>query len=82
MLPDIDGSKEIVDCIAVTVTANCQKKLLVIPKMERGTGESQPKVCVEVTEKLNLSSQIKGLVFDTTASSTGLHKSACIRIKT
>jgi len=34
-----------------------------------------------VIEKWNLLSQIKGLVFDPTASNTGLHKGACVRIE-
>jgi len=51
-----------------------------IPKW-RGAGESMAKTCVEVTEKRNLDSQIKGLVFDITTSNTGLHKGACFRIE-
>ena len=70
MLPDIDGSKESVDCIAVIVTGNGKEKLQAIPIMERGTGESQAKLCVEVTEKWNQSSQIKSLVFDTQQPAT------------
>ena len=81
LLPDIDGSKNIVDRIAVIVTGNGQEKILAIPKTDRGTGESQAATCVEVIEKWNLSSHIKGLVFDTTASNTGLHKGACAKIE-
>ncbi|KAK0053559.1 hypothetical protein Bpfe_017019 [Biomphalaria pfeifferi] len=81
ILPDIDGSKENVDRIAVIVTGNGQEKLLGIPKMDRGTGEAQVNACIEVIEKWNLRSQIKGLVFDTTASNTGLHKGACVGIE-
>jgi len=69
-----------VDRIAVIVTGNGQEKLLGIPKMDRGTGEAQVNACIEVIEKWNLRSQIKGLVFDTTASNTGLHKGARVRI--
>jgi hypothetical protein len=79
ILPDIAGSKENVDRIAVIVTGNGQEKLLAIPKMDRGTGEAQANACIEVIDKWNLRSQIKGLVFDTTASNTGLHNGACVR---
>lgn len=66
-LPDIDGSKAKVDRIAVLVTGNGQEKLLGIPKIGN--------------QRWNLASQIKGLVFDTTASNTGLHSGACIKIE-
>jgi hypothetical protein len=81
LLPDIDGSKASVDRIAIIVTGNGQEKLLGIPKIERGTGELQARACMDAVQKWNLDSQIKGLVFDTTASNTGLHKGACIRIE-
>src|SRR5688572_3470781 len=50
-------------------------------KKWRGAGEFKAKTCVEVTEKWNLDSQIKGLLFDITTSDTGLHKGACFRIE-
>jgi len=81
LLPDIDGSKTTVDRIAVVVSGNGQEKLLSIPKIETGTGESQAKACVDAVAKWNLCSQVKGLVFDTTASNTGLHKGACTKIE-
>jgi hypothetical protein len=81
MLPDLDKIKEKVDRIAVIVTGNGQEKLLGIPKIERGTGTSQAKACVDLIEKWNLKSQIKGLVFDTTACNTGMHKGACVKIE-
>jgi hypothetical protein len=49
--------------------------------MDKGTGEGQAKACVDVIQQWNLTSRVKGLVFDTTASNTGLHKGACIRIE-
>ena len=81
LLPDVDGSKTTVDRIAIIVTGNGQEKLLEIPKIATGTGESQAKACVDAVAKWNLCSHVKGLVFDTTASNTGLHKGACTRIE-
>ena len=81
LLPDIDRSKATVDRIAVLVTGNGHEKLLGIPKMEHGTGESQAQACTDAIQKWNLRPQIKGLVFDTTASNTGLRSGACIRIE-
>ena len=81
LLPDIDGSKATVDRIAVLVTGNGDEKLLGIPKIERGTGEAQAKACLDTLEKWGISQQVQGLVFDTTASNTGLHKGTCIKIE-
>lgn len=81
MLNDIDGSGALIDRIAIIVTGNGQEKLLGVPKTERGTGECQAKACLDAIQKCNLSLQIKGLVFDTTASNTGLHKGACVQIE-
>ena len=79
ILPDIDGKK--VDRIAVLVTENGIEQLLGIPKIRNGTGEAQANVCIEVIDEWELRPNIKGMVFDTTASNTGLSRGACIRIQ-
>src|SRR5688572_4446909 len=40
-----------------------------------------PRPVLKLTEKSNLDSYIKGLIFDITTSNTGLHKGACFRIE-
>lgn len=81
LLPDIDGSKTKVDRIAILVTGNGNEKLLAIPKIYRGTGKAQAQACVDTITEWNMTHSIKGLVFDTTASNTGLHTGACTEIE-
>ena len=80
LLRNIDETKEVY-CIAVIITGNDQEMILSIPKIERGTEKYQGKACAEVIEKWNLRSHIKGFVFDTTASNTGIREGKCITIE-
>lgn len=57
------------------------EKLLGVPKIERGMGEAQAAICITTINQRALRSKIHGLVFDTTASNTGLHSGACILIE-
>ena len=57
------------------------EKLLGIPKMERSTGEHQSAACLGALNYWHLRAQVHGLVFDTTASNTGLHHGACTLIE-
>ena len=80
LLPDFSGNKtENVDRVAILVTRNGTEKLLA--KIHRGTGEAQANACLGLIDEWGLKSQIKGLVFDTTASNTGLHSGACTIIE-
>ena len=81
MLPDIGGGTETVDRIAVLVTGNGIEKLLVVPKIGRGTGEEQASACLKVLDDWNIRHKVRGLVFDTTSSNTGIHRGACVTIE-
>jgi hypothetical protein len=81
MLPDIGGSTETVDRIAVLVTGNGIEKLLAVPKIGRGTGEEQAAACLKVLDDWNIRHKVRGLVFDTTSSNTGIHRGACFIIE-
>ena len=71
-----------VERVAVLVTGTLKfEKLLAVPKLARGTGEAQAAACVTAIDQFGLRGQIKGLVFDTTASNTGLHRGACTLIE-
>ena len=78
LLPDITGSKETVDRIAVIVTGNGLEKLLAVPKIGRGTGEEQAAACLKILDDWKIRDKLQGLVFDTTSSNTGIHKGACV----
>jgi hypothetical protein len=57
-------------------------KLLGVPKLENGTGESQAQAVYELIEKdWNLSDQVKSMAFDTTASNTGKTNGACVLLE-
>ena len=81
LLPDIAGSKETVDRIAVIVTGNGVEKLLAVPKIGTGTGADQAAACLKVLDDWKIRDKIRGLVFDTTSSNIGIHKGACITIE-
>lgn len=84
LLPDVtgEGDKYTADRVAVLVTSPEDfEKLLGVPKVERGTGEAQAAACVATIDQWALRSKIRGLVFDTTASNTGLHNGACTIIE-
>ncbi|KAG7165343.1 hypothetical protein Hamer_G007156 [Homarus americanus] len=79
LLPDVQNTTA--SRIAIVVTFNGQEKLLGVPKKERETGEAQAEACLEAIKSWNVEKLVKGLVFDTTASNTGLHRGACVRIE-
>ena len=81
LLVDITGSKEMVDRIAVLVTGNGVERLLGVPKIGRGTGQEQAEACLKVLDDWCLLQRVRGLVFDTTASNTGLKNGACTFIE-
>lgn len=47
--------------------------------MERGNGEAQAQVCLQTMRLWNVEQHVRGMVFDTTVSNTGLHRGACVR---
>ena len=76
LLPDITGSKETVDRIVVLVTGAGEEMLLDVPKIGRGTGKHQAEACLTTLDEWGIHQQIRGLVFHTTASNTGLKNGA------
>lgn len=50
-------------------------------RINRGTGYQQAEMCIQLVNDWNLKQQIRGLVFDTTASNTGLKNGACTLIE-
>jgi hypothetical protein len=77
LLPDIAGGKQKVDRVAVIVTGGGNEKLLAVPEISRGTGQEQADACLRILDDWQLRSHVRGLVFDTTASNTGLSIGAC-----
>ena len=81
LLPDITGSKELVDRVAILVTGGQTEQLLAVPKIGRGTGDEQCNACLRALQDWNLKPMVQGLVFDTTASNNGLKMCACTLIE-
>jgi len=63
LLPNITGSKETVDRIAVLVTAGGGVMLLGVPKIGRCTGKQQAEACLTTLDEWGIHQQICGLVF-------------------
>jgi len=77
LLPDIVVGKTKVDRVAVLVTGGRMEKLLGVPQIGAGTGEKQANACLHALHNWQLRTQVRGLVFDTTSSNTGLNLGAC-----
>lgn len=76
ILLDIVENKK-VDRLPVLVSGNDTEKLLGVPKLTSGSGESIADAVLSLMENWNLSSQVQAMSFDTTAANTGVRKGAC-----
>jgi len=76
LLPDITDSKETLDRIAVLVTGGGKEILFGVPKIGRGTGKEHSDACLGTLDEWGLIDQAGWLVFETTASNTGLKNGA------
>ena len=81
MLSDIAGGTKTVDHVAILIIGSDLEPLLAVPKIGRGTGQEQCDACVCSLEKRKLKLLVSRLVFDTTASNTGLKTGACMLIE-
>lgn len=77
MLPSISNGKESVERLTVLVSGQGVVKLLVVPKIPKGTGLAQSNVVYQLVEEWKVKDQIKFLCFDSTASNTGMYNGAC-----
>ena len=62
--------------VAVAVSWKNNEILLGAPNISTGTGKDRANVCFELLYTWNIAEQVKGLVFDTTASNTGINTDA------
>ena len=67
--------------VAVVVSWKNNEMLLRASHISSGTGKDHVNVCIELLYKWNKAEQVKGLVFDTTASNTGVNTGACTLIE-
>jgi len=80
LLPD-QFKVSIFSVLAILVSGGGVEKLFVVPVINRGTGEEQANVCLSTLDDWQLRVQVRGLVFDTTSSNTGLNMGACTFIE-
>jgi hypothetical protein len=80
MLPAL-MSKELVDRLAVLVSGDGTMKLLGVPKLPNGTGQSEATAVFNLIQEWNLADRIKFMCFDTTASNTGVYAGACVLLE-
>ena len=79
LLRDVLGERYPVESLAVLVSGTPQYeegKLLGVPFIESSTGIQQCNATLELIETWGLTDNIVGLVFDTTASNSGINKGA------
>ena len=68
-------TKHTIDCQFLCLTKT--EKLLSIPKLDNGTGESIANAMSEVLKYWKLEDQVVAMSFDTTNSNTGRYNGAC-----
>ena len=67
--------------VAVVVSWKNNEMLLGALYIPSGTGKDHANACIELLYKWNIAKQVKGLVFDTTASNTGINTGTCTLIE-
>ena len=77
LLPDINSYSSKVDRVVILVSGGGKEKILAVPKIAAGTGEQQANACLQALDEWDVRCQVRGLVFDTTSSNTGIHSGAC-----
>lgn len=82
LLPDISGSGEHADRIAVVVTAEDGVEFLLgVPATTDSTGKNVAALVMKEAEAAGVIDKIIGFGFDTTASNTGMVQGACTRME-
>ena len=72
-----EDPKSTADRLAVSVTGVETEKILGIVKLTSGTGAAQASAKFELLKVWEVSSEVIGMSFDTTASNTGSTNGAC-----
>jgi hypothetical protein len=80
LLPGLTRTEK-VDRVAVLVTGEDHEILLGVPPVFSSTGTAQADACLGLLREQGLEENIRGIVFDTTASNTGLSEGACVKIQ-
>lgn len=79
-MQDLIGRSK-VDRIAVLVSYNGTSKFLGSPKIESSSGANIADVVYQRLEQWNLTNQVKGLSYDTTAANTGIYAGAAVLLQ-
>ena len=80
MLPAL-SSKELVDRLAVLVSGQGTMKLLGVPRLPNGTGQSEAAAVYNLLVEWSIADRVKCMCFDTTASNTGVKAGACVLLE-
>ena len=76
LMPDITGL-EIVERLPIVVSGGGMSKLLAVPKLSSGKGETIATAVHEALEDWHLCDNVQAMCFDTTASNSGSKLGAC-----
>ena len=80
LMSDLDGKGQI-DRLPICVSGEDGTKLLVVAKLQDGTGDAQAEAVCEALKDWGLLDRVCGMSFDTTSSNTGNEKGACALIE-
>ena len=75
---NLEDQRSSTDRLAVVVSGRDVEKILGIMKMPSGTGQAQAKATFQLLNLWDISGDIVGMCFDTTASNTGRLSGACV----
>ena len=76
-ITNYEDPKSMADRLAVSITGVETEKILGIVKLTSGTGAAQASATFELLKLWEVSSEVIGMSFDTTASNTGSTNGAC-----
>ena len=76
MMEDLTG-KETVDRLPVLVSGEGVEKLLAVPKIDSGSGQTQAQAVEDCLDDWDIKCRVQALSFDTTASNAGIRQGAC-----
>jgi hypothetical protein len=78
---NLENPKSNIDRLAVIVTGCNVDKVLGIVKIAGGTGQAQANATFQFLNLWEVTNDIVGMCFDTTASNTGPHSGACVLLE-
>ena len=80
-LPDIGEGRERVERLVIHITGGGKENLLEAANIPQATKRHIAEAVIRAVSEAGLEARVQGIVFDTTASNTGIKEGSCIKIQ-